>query len=273
MPARQPLSLRLSLKKQRFQRLLFLIMRPSPHLATITHLTDEGVCPSDIACRLKINTRIVKQYRERGHYGMLPKSVRLRTVNTSATRKIIKKKKRIARNDGVNMTRIASDLRISKEIVQNIVKRDLGLRSYRLYRGKPLSEAAMKNRLDKAKKLLSMIRVGRLYDIVWTNEKNFTTEVAHNSQNHRQILPTGNKTSRKRRLYTRHKFPKSAMVLARVTSEDKTPLVYIDQMSKSTPKSTKTSFCGTVCFHGLDNTSSVVISYSSKTWPMAPSRR
>ncbi|UYV68172.1 hypothetical protein LAZ67_5003245 [Cordylochernes scorpioides] len=65
-----------------------------------------------------------------------------------------------ARNDGVRMNRIASDLRISRERVQNIVKRDLGLRSYRLHPGQTLSEAAMKNRLDKTKKLLSMIRVG-----------------------------------------------------------------------------------------------------------------
>ncbi|UYV79796.1 hypothetical protein LAZ67_18000677 [Cordylochernes scorpioides] len=180
--------------KQRFQRLLFLIMRPSPYRATITHLTDEGVCPSDIACRLKINARIVrrivKQYRERGHYGGLSKSGRPRKVNTSATRKIIKK--RIARNNGVSMNRIASDLGISSERVQNIVKRDLRLSSYHLYCEKPLSEAVMRNRLDKAKKLLSLIRVGRLSDIVWTDEKIFTVEVAHNSQNHRQLLSPGN---------------------------------------------------------------------------------
>ncbi|UYV64629.1 hypothetical protein LAZ67_3001393 [Cordylochernes scorpioides] len=46
-------------------------------------------------------------------------------------------------------------------------------------------EVAMKNRLDKAKRLISMIRVGRLSDIVWTDEKIFTAEVTHISQNHR----------------------------------------------------------------------------------------
>ncbi|UYV75057.1 hypothetical protein LAZ67_12002261 [Cordylochernes scorpioides] len=87
-----------------------------------------------IAHRLKINARIVrrivKQYREQGHYGVLPKSDRPRTVNTSATGKIMKK--RISRNDGVSMNQITSDLGISRERVQNIVKRDLGLRSYHL---------------------------------------------------------------------------------------------------------------------------------------------
>ncbi|UYV67133.1 hypothetical protein LAZ67_4004027 [Cordylochernes scorpioides] len=65
-------------------------------------------------------------------------------------------KKRIDRNDGVSMNRIDSDLGISRKRVQNIVKRDLGLRSYHLYRGQTISEAAMKKRLDKAKKLLSL---------------------------------------------------------------------------------------------------------------------
>ncbi|UYV61146.1 hypothetical protein LAZ67_1003572 [Cordylochernes scorpioides] len=118
------------------------------------------------------------------------------------------------------------------EIVQNIVKSALGLRSYRLYCGKTLYKSAMKNRLDKAKKLFSMIRVGRLSDIVWTDENIFTVEVAHNSQNHPQLLPPGNKASRKRRVHTRLKFPKSVMVWAGVISEGKTPLVFIDRNVK-----------------------------------------
>ncbi|UYV75058.1 RECK [Cordylochernes scorpioides] len=90
----------------------------------------------------------------------------------------------------------------------------------------------MKNRLDKAKNLFSMIRVGRLSDIVWTDEKIFTVEVAHNSQNHHQLLPPENKASRKRRMQTRLKLPKSVMVWAGVTSEGKTPLVFFDQNFK-----------------------------------------
>ncbi|UYV68167.1 hypothetical protein LAZ67_5003235 [Cordylochernes scorpioides] len=46
------------------------------------------------------------------------------------------------------------------------------------------------------------------------DEKIFTVEVAHNSQNHRQLLPPGNKASRKRRVHIRLKFSKSVMVWA-----------------------------------------------------------
>ncbi|UYV77545.1 hypothetical protein LAZ67_15001448 [Cordylochernes scorpioides] len=94
--------------------------------------------------------------------------------------------------------------------VQNIVKRDLGLRRYCLYRGKTLCEAAMKNRLDKVKKFLSMIRVDRLSSIMWTDEKNFTVVVAQNSQNRCQLLTPGNKASRKRRKRERAKIEEQA---------------------------------------------------------------
>ncbi|UYV68186.1 hypothetical protein LAZ67_5003296 [Cordylochernes scorpioides] len=188
------------------------------HLDNIAYFLSSNSTDSfitDIAFRLKFNARIVrrivKQYRERGHYGMLPKLGHPKTVNTSS------------------MNRIASDFGISREGVQNIVKRKLGLRSYPLHRGQTFFEAVMKDHLDKAKKLLSKIRVGRLSDIVWTDEKIFTVEVA---QNHRQLLPPGNKASRKSGVHTRLKFPKSIIVWARVISEGKTPLVFIDRNVK-----------------------------------------
>ncbi|XGW04038.1 hypothetical protein V3C99_015295, partial [Haemonchus contortus] len=185
-------------------------MRPSPHRATIAHLVDEGCSAAEIARRLHINDRtvrrIVAQYRERGHHLPLPKSGRPRTVNVPRIRKVIKK--RISRND-------------------DIVKCELDFHSYRFFRGQMLSEAAKKNRLEKCQKLLAAVRAGRLSDIVWTDEKVFTVEVAHNSQNQRQLLPRAEKNSRKRRVKTRTLFPKSVMVWAGITSEGKTPLVFV----------------------------------------------
>uniref|UniRef100_A0A7I5E7H4 DDE_3 domain-containing protein n=1 Tax=Haemonchus contortus TaxID=6289 RepID=A0A7I5E7H4_HAECO len=208
-------------------------MRPSPHRATIAHLVDEGCSAAEIARRLHINDRtvrrIVAQYRERGHHLPLPKSGRPRTVNVPRIRKVIKK--RISRNDEVSMNKIASDLHISRRSVQNIVKCELDFHSYRFFRGQMLSEAAKKNRLEKCQKLLA-VRAGRLSDIVWTDEKIFTVEVAHNSQNQRQLLPRAEKNSRKRRVKTRSLFPKSVMVWAGITSEGKTPLVFVDKNIK-----------------------------------------
>uniref|UniRef100_A0A7I4YY70 Transposase n=1 Tax=Haemonchus contortus TaxID=6289 RepID=A0A7I4YY70_HAECO len=95
-----------------------------------------------------------------------------------------------------------------------------------------LSEAAQKNRLEKCQKHLAAVRAGRLSDIVWTDEKIFTVEVAHSGQNQRQLLPRAEKNSRKRRVKTRSLLPNSVMVWAGITPEEKTPLVFVDKNIK-----------------------------------------
>uniref|UniRef100_A0A7I4YBP9 HTH_Tnp_IS630 domain-containing protein n=1 Tax=Haemonchus contortus TaxID=6289 RepID=A0A7I4YBP9_HAECO len=105
------------------------------------------------------------------------------------------------------MNRIASDLHISRRSVQNIVKCELDFHNYRFFRGQMLSEAAKKNRLEKCQELLAAVRAGRLSDIVWADEKIFTVEVAHNSQNQRQLPRQAEKNSRKRRVKTISLFP------------------------------------------------------------------
>ncbi|CAP36616.1 Protein CBG19348 [Caenorhabditis briggsae] len=83
------------------------------------------------------------------------------------------------------MNQMASSLGISRQSVQSIVKKDLGLNSYRLLRGQYLTEQSKKNRLEKAKKLLDALKVRRLSEIIWTDEKIFTVEPLPNRQNAR----------------------------------------------------------------------------------------
>ncbi|UYV61768.1 hypothetical protein LAZ67_1006437 [Cordylochernes scorpioides] len=103
------------------------------------------------------------------------------------------------------------------------------------YRGQTLSEAAMKNRLDMAKKLFSMIRVGQLSDIVWTVEKTSTVEVAHKSQNYRQLLPPGNVGCTRGSSSQNLSWSGPESLL-----KARPRWVSSIEMSKSTPKSTKT---------------------------------
>ncbi|CAP20883.1 Protein CBG24224 [Caenorhabditis briggsae] len=136
-------------------------MRASPHRQTIAKLFNDGISTGDIARRLLLPRatvyRVVQQLKDRGHVLELKKSGRPRTVNTRRTRGIIKK--RITRNDAVSMNQMASSLGISRQSVQSIVKKDLGLNSYRLLRGQYLTEQSKKNRLEKAKKLLDALKV------------------------------------------------------------------------------------------------------------------
>ncbi|CAS00634.1 Protein CBG27172 [Caenorhabditis briggsae] len=209
-------------------------MRASPHRQTIAKLFNDGISTGDIARRLLLPRatvyRVVQQLKDRGHVLELKKSGRPRTVNTRRTRGIIKK--RITRNDAVSMNQMASSLGIPRQSVQSIVKKDLGLNSYRLLRGQYLTEQSKKNRLEKAKKLLDALKVRRLSEVIWTDEKIFTVEPLPNRQNARQLLSKDEAKSPKRRLAYKRLFPKSVMVWAGLTSEGKVPLVFIDRNVK-----------------------------------------
>ncbi|VDO23990.1 unnamed protein product [Heligmosomoides polygyrus] len=112
------------------------------------------------------------------------------------------------------------------------MKQDPRLRSYRLYRGQALTEAAMQIRLEKSKLLLKDIQQGRLSNVIWTDEKIFTIEMAHNSQNQRELLPASRYRSSQRRVLIRTLFPKPVMVWAGITLDKKTPLVFVDRSVK-----------------------------------------
>ncbi|CAP28265.2 Protein CBG08444 [Caenorhabditis briggsae] len=150
-PTLEPFPITLSLHK---------VMRASPHRQTIAKLFNDGISTGDIARRLLLPRatvyRVVQQLKDRGHVLELKKSGRPRSVNTRRTRGIIKK--RITRNDAVSMNQMASSLGISRQSVQSIVNKDLGLNSYRLLRGQYLTEQSKKNRLEKAKKCAASLK-------------------------------------------------------------------------------------------------------------------
>ena len=156
---------------------------------------------------------------------MKRKSGRPRTVNTRRTRAIIKK--RIGRNDSISLNKIAQSLRIARSSVKSIVRNELKLRSYRLLKGHQLTYEPKMHRLKKCKESLKMFKVRRLEDVLRSDEKIFTVEVAHNPQNYRQLISPMMKNSRKRRIATKSLFPKKEMVWGGITANGKTPLVLI----------------------------------------------
>ncbi|VDO77952.1 unnamed protein product [Heligmosomoides polygyrus] len=130
------------------------------------------------------------------------------------------------------MDRMAVDLGVSRRTIQKIVKQDLGLCSYRLYREQALTKAAMQIGLEKSKLLLKEIWQGRLSNVIWTDEKISAIEVAHNSQSQRQLLPPSRNRSPERRVLHRTLFPKTVMAWAGITLDKKTPLVFVDRSVK-----------------------------------------
>ncbi|CAO4363115.1 unnamed protein product [Caenorhabditis nigoni] len=209
-------------------------MRASPHRPIIAKLYADGIRVCDIVRRLQIPKatvyKVVKYIKERGNVSEIPKSGRPHTANTSRIRNIIKK--RITRNDALSMNKMATSLGIGRRTIQRIVKKDLGLHSYRLRRGQYLSERSKKNRFQKSKKLLAALTARRLSEVIWTDEKIFTIRPIPNSQNQRQLLQKDEARSPKRKMAFNQMFPQSVMVWAGFTSEGKAPLVFIDRNVK-----------------------------------------
>ncbi|XP_023221997.1 uncharacterized protein LOC111623599 [Centruroides sculpturatus] len=126
------------------------------------------------------------------------------------------------------MRKTAKELQISEERFRNIVKRKLGLRSYKIARVSFLNEAMKAKRLEKARRMCRLIGDGRLNKVLFTDEKIFTLEPLQNCQNHQQLLKKGQQKTATAKTIGRSHFPASIMVCA----TGKTPLVFIERNVK-----------------------------------------
>ena len=143
-------------------------MKPCVHRGAIARLAQAGEKNSVIARKLNLPLRtvqrIVKQWKSDGNVDVKKHPGRPRSVNTWRTRSIIKK--RIRRNDAVSMNSMAKSLGIARRSVQNIVKNSLFLKSYRLFKGQYLTEAAKQKRIGKCQEILKFLKVRRISDIL-----------------------------------------------------------------------------------------------------------
>jgi hypothetical protein len=124
---------------------------------------------------------------------------------------------------------MASELGISEGSIRNIVKRKLNLRSYKINKAHFFDERMEKQRLKKCQVMKRLVAGQRLMSVLFTDEKIFTVEPFHNSQNYRQLLK---KKSLAAKLIQKSLFPKSVMVWGGICSTGKTPLVFINRNVK-----------------------------------------
>ena len=210
---------------------LFCEMRPSIHRHVIVQLSQEGKTVKEIASIVKMRAtsvrRICQRFKERGHVKAIPKSERPRSVNTSELRKKIKKK--VQRKSHRSMRHMAKEYGISEGTMRNIVKNDLKLFPYRIRKAHLLNASMMQTRLERARSLLAWAAKSSFARVIFSDEKIFTVERSHNSQNTRQLLPKGSRTSANAEFTGRSNFPQSVIVWAGVCSMGKTPLIFIDK--------------------------------------------
>jgi inhibitor of nuclear factor kappa-B kinase subunit alpha len=182
----------------------------------------------EIARSLRIDPAIVcrtiKRYKELGHDGRRPGSGRKRTVNTTANRKIIKK--RVQRNPRVSMRKISRDTGISRESVRQMAKKELHLKPFKIQKVQLLTDENKRVRLQRCHQLKRRAAAQRWERILFTDEKLFSVEQAHNHQNDRIWSPEAPGTSA---IVQHRQNPQSVMVWGGICANGKTPLVFVAQ--------------------------------------------
>lgn len=209
-------------------------MTDNKERVAIVELHKRGLKPVDIVQatgygRRKVD-RAVRLFRETGGTSDRPRSGRPITATTPEN--VNRVRCRTRRNPELSMRKMARELGISNERVQNIVKNKLKLRPYKIARAHFLNEPMKAKRLTKAQRMLRLVGGGRLERILFTDEKIFTVEPIHNRQNHRQLLRKGQQKSVTAKLAHRSHFPLSVMVWAGICATGKTPLVFIPRNVK-----------------------------------------
>lgn len=177
-----------------------------------------------LGVRKDVVSKAIKRYKELGHDGRRPGSGRKRTVNTSANRKIIKK--RVQRNPRVSMRKIARETGISDRSVRRMAKKELNLKPYKLQKVQLLTDENKHIRLQRCRQLIRRAAAQRWERILFTDEKLFTVEQAHNHQNDRIWSAEAPGTST---IVEHRQNPTSVMVWGGICASGKTPLVFVDQ--------------------------------------------
>ena len=120
--------------------------------------------------------------------------------------------------------------------MRRLVHEDFNMSSFTLQKRQALSAAVMQKRLERSKILLKKFRSGTAGEIIWSNEKIFTVEMAHNGRNDRIVgrsfedIPCNQKT-----VHQTMK-PVSVMVWATISKSWRCPLVFVHQGAKINTK-------------------------------------
>ncbi|KAI6650797.1 hypothetical protein LOD99_7848 [Oopsacas minuta] len=128
---------------------------------------------------------------------------------------------------------MALDLKVSRCAMAKIVKRDLGMSSFKRKKVHFLSQLVKEKRVARYKGALGRYAVENLEKILFSDEKIFTIQEATNVQNDSILASSPSKVDEKFRYVSRIQNPKSVMDWARVSKMGRTPLVFVPQGSRN----------------------------------------
>ena len=127
---------------------------------------------------------------------------------------------------------MAVDMKVSRCSIAKVVKRDLGMKSFKRKKVHFISRTAKEKRLARCKGVLGRHAVENLDKILFSDEKLFTIQEATNAQNDRILANSPSKVPEKFRYVSRVQKPQSVMVWAGISKMGRTPLIFIPQGAK-----------------------------------------
>ncbi|CAO4366563.1 unnamed protein product [Caenorhabditis nigoni] len=204
--------------------------RSSVHRSSIIDLHKRGKTNTEIRLALGINKmtvwRAIKRWQETGDDQDRSRSGRPRTSITPERVKVVRE--RIRRNPHRSMRKMSEEVHTSVRSLRRIVRNVLKMKAYRVRKVAILSERNKLARLRKCKALLSGTRRGTHLTTVFTDEKLFNLEAEFNPQNHRVYASGPQEANSNGRLIHRAAHPQQIMVFGGITSNGKTPLVFVE---------------------------------------------
>lgn len=181
---------------------------------------------------LKVSkTMIYKIKSNLANYGsaLKPRKARKRTVRT---KKLIEKvKHRISYNPVRSMRKMSNEMSISEPTMRRIIKEDLNSKSRAIRKCQLLTNSLKVSRLEKCKKIRSMMKKMKVEILLYSDEKYFTVDKVRNSRNDRYItdMPVRDVPDHIKSI-ARSKHPSHIMVFGLVSSDGKKmPPVFCDK--------------------------------------------
>lgn len=200
----------------------------SSQRGAIISLHEAGKRQCEIVRSLGVSRQLVsktiKRFNELGHIGDRPGRGKKRTVRTPRLRNVIKK--RLDRNPRTKVRKMARDLGISRSTVQRIVAHDLNLKAYKLRKAQLLEDKDKKVRLERCRLIKKRAAAEKWNHILFSDEKLFSIEQAHNHQNDRMYYPSRPGAIA---VIPHRQKPESVMVWGGICSTGKTPLIFIEK--------------------------------------------
>ena len=171
-------------------------------------------------------SKAIKRFKELVHTKDRPRSGRPRTANTPVNRKLIRD--RIRRKFRRSMRQMVREIGIYEHSVRHIVKKELKLKSLKLQKAQHLDDKKCETRKQRRQRLLRERGVQFQRKVLFSDDKFFSVELAHNVQNDRLLASGSFEANKKGRIVSRTQKPAGVMVLAGESFLGKTELIFVE---------------------------------------------